>query len=781
LVKKIFSLKLIVSLVILSLTFGVIFTPLEGKKYSYEWVPLIQGNKIRLALIEPEPDRFIFSFPCKLSRDKQNWVIDSQNGSGALQIQINSNEVLLLLENSETLELNTFSFARAPSGECSEVLFFDRSTRGVKYQSNDSFNSITLPEKFTFPIRSWLQYNPEVLSDNVKVLIETSPAISLVPGTSKSFFIIFWLLIGVLTLLPHLKSRQFPRLKTDNNEKISGLILICLGFVSIPKYDDGWYLLISKVLGLDNTYSNVMFPIVQPTGFWHAKLLSLLSGDEPIIFLLRIPSLISIFLIWILFKRAIYPWLKTNYPNEISIYAFWVIWLAYSIGFLITLRPDPLIALFLTILLSLILNFWNMSRDFTYFGLISIIGLSLSTHQSGVIVLAAGLPVLVINFIKDFKDRQFYWYGILWGLCLSLFVIFWSTSPKLILKSLNVYNKLDDIYPGDIGVISKPYEEWQRLFSIFRLDLSTSLQNFLILQLVIFALVATFFYMKRRYSSHTEFLILTASLSSILGLIIAPSKWAWYYGDFVTVFMILVAYVFFAIKKFNVRLVFFMLYFFTSISFVFAFSKGWQSNDFDVKIRSSDLIALINKFNGNSLILGIIFVLIFLFIFNFRDFNLKFFTSLNLILIFQLISPAFIDSLIANNGWTFVRQSTIGVFDSRMRCGLAANTFLDDKKNVSIQQAIESTNGSIIISPGFFLFSPCLEFISTENGKWEMPAFVSGSPIFDQQRLLLESKLSSPFCNEIDPLPSWLSDYCFYQVSSSLKQIEPTKSSWFQY
>jgi hypothetical protein len=265
----------------------------------------------------------------------------------------------------------------------------------------------------------------------------------------------------------------------------------------------------------------------------------------------------------------------------------------------------------------------------------------------------------------------------------------------------------------------------------------------------------------------------------MLGLIIAPSKWAWYYGDFVTVFMILVAYVFFIIKQFKVRLGFYTLYFFTVISFVFAFSKGWQSNDFDVKIRSSDLSVLINNFNANSFILGIVFVVIFSVIFRFRDFNLKFFTSLNLILIFQLISPPFIDSIIANDGWTFVRQSTIGVFDSKLRCGLAADTFLDDQKSISVQQAIESTNSSIVISPGFFLFSPCIEFVSTENGKWEMPSYVSGSPIFDQQRLMLESKLSSPFCNEIDPQPSWLSDYCFYQVSSTVKQISPTKTSWF--
>ena len=761
------------------ITIGVVFAPLEGKKYSYDWVPSIYGNEIRLPLIEPEPDKFIFLFPCNLSRDKQNWVIDSQNGSGAMQIQLNPKEVLLLLENSENLELRTFSFSRTLSSDCRELLVFDRNNRSVNYQSIDSLSSITLPRNFTFPIKSWLQYNSELPTDNVKVSIETSPTIGLLPSKYKSTFIIFWLLVGIFTLLPRLKSRIIPRLRMDSNDKISVLILICLGFISLPKYDDGWYLLISSVLSKDNTYSNVMFPIAQPTGYWHAKLLSFFLSDEPIIFLLRIPSLICLFVIWVVFKRAIYPWLNKNYPSEITLYSFWVIWIAYSVGFLVTLRPDPIIALLLTFLLALILNWCNFGRDFTYFGLISIMGLSISTHQSGVIVFTAGLPVLIFSVIQDWKDRRFYWYGILWGLCLSLFLIFWSTSPKLIVKSLRIYNGIDDIYPGEISVISKPYEEWQRLFSIFKLNLSTSLQNFLILHLVIFVLVATFFFMKRRVSSQTEFLVLTASLSSILGLVLAPSKWAWYYGDFVSVFMILVAYVFFVIKKFQERLIPFLIYILTLISFVFAFSKGWQSNDFDVKIRSSNLSSLVSIFNVNSLVIGIVIVVIFSLIFRFRDFKLKFFTSLNLILIMQLLLPPIIDSIIANNGWTFLRQTTIGVFDSELRCGLAADTYLDNQKKTSVQKSIESNNDSIVISPGFFLFSPCLDFISTKDGKWDMPSFVSGSPIFDQQRLMLESKLSSPFCNEIDPKQSWLSDYCFYRVSSNLKQINPTKFSSF--
>jgi len=777
--QKFISLKLCFSLVIISLTVGVVFAPLEGKEYSYEWIPSIQGSEIRLALIEPEPDKFIFSFPCKLSRDKQNWVLDSQNGSGALQIQLNPKEVLLLLENSENLELKTFAFNRTPTLECIELLVFDKKNRGIRYESNDSLTSITLPENFVFPIKSWLQYNSEVSTDNVKISIDTSPAIDLLPGKSKYIFIILWLSTSFLALLSHLRSMKFPKLRFDINEKISALILICLGFIGVPKYDDGWYFLISRVLSLDNTYSNVMLPIVQPTGFWHARLLSLLSGEEPIIFLLRLPSLLSLFFIWYVFKRSIYPWLNRNYPVEIPFFAFWVIWIAYSAGFLVTLRPDPLIALFLTILLALTLNWWEFNKNFIYFGLISIIGLSLSTHQSGVIVFAAGFPVLIISIVQDFKKGLFYWYGIMWGLCLSLFLIFWSSSPRLILKSLRIYNNIDEIYPGDISIISKPYEEWQRLFSIFRLNLSTSLQNFLILQLVIFTLMATIFYMKRYYTGHKEFLIITASLSSILGLVLAPSKWAWYYGDFVTVFMILVSYVFFTIKKSKEQLIFILLYSSTAISFVYAFSKGWQSNDFDVKIRSSHLSTFIINFNVNSLIIGLVLVVIFSFIFRFKDYSLKFFTSLNIVLIFQLISPTFIDSVIANKGWTFIRQSTIGIFDSKLRCGLAADTYLDNQKTISVQQSLESTDGSVVTSPGFFLFSPCLKFISNIDGKWDMPSFISGSPIFDQQRLMLESELSSPVCNEIDSRPSWLSDYCFYRVSSNIKQIGPIKSSPF--
>jgi hypothetical protein len=81
------NLKVILTLIISVLTLATIFSQLEGEEFEYIWEPSKSGNKVRLPLLEPEPDFFGLEFPCNLSRLEPNWILDSQGGS-ALQIQL---------------------------------------------------------------------------------------------------------------------------------------------------------------------------------------------------------------------------------------------------------------------------------------------------------------------------------------------------------------------------------------------------------------------------------------------------------------------------------------------------------------------------------------------------------------------------------------------------------------------------------------------------------------------------------------------------------------------
>ena len=79
----------------------------------------------------------------------------------------------------------------------------------------------------------------------------------------------------------------------------------------------------------------------------------------------------------------------------------------------------------------------------------------------------------------------------------------------------------------------------------------------------------------------------------------------------------------------------------------------------------------------------------------------------------------------------------------------------------------------MVISPGSYIFSPCLNFISITQGRWEMPQFISGPTIFDQQRLLINAKIELLGCNSLDINPEWLSDNCFYSVTSEIPEMSP--------
>lgn len=127
------NLRIILTLTVSVITLATIFSPLEGEEFEYIWEPSKTGNKVRLPLLETEPDFFSLEFPCDLARLNPNWIMDSQGGS-ALQIQLFPDKVNIVLENND-LKMKNFTIPRKPlSGiNCGEVLSFNKESRQIEY------------------------------------------------------------------------------------------------------------------------------------------------------------------------------------------------------------------------------------------------------------------------------------------------------------------------------------------------------------------------------------------------------------------------------------------------------------------------------------------------------------------------------------------------------------------------------------------------------------------------------------------------------------------------
>ena len=209
-------------------------------------------------------------------------------------------------------------------------------------------------------------------------------------------------------MLISIKNIKWKKLKICGSETASLISVLVLGVIGLPKYDDGWYLLIATALNNDNVYTNFAYPISPPNGFLHAKLLSYFTGENPVILFTRIPGMVAAFIIWVILNRFIIPWISTQTNRKIPVHIYWSSWLAFTAGFYITLRPEPLIALCLTIILSLVLLGGKVSINLLNVLIFTTMGLAISIHQSGTTVVTSGFALLLISNFQSIKNKQFW-------------------------------------------------------------------------------------------------------------------------------------------------------------------------------------------------------------------------------------------------------------------------------------------------------------------------------------------------------------------------------------
>ena len=280
-----------------------------------------------------------------------------------------------------------------------------------------------------------------------------------------------------------------------------------------------------------------------------------------------------------------------------------------------------------------------------------------------------------------------------------------------------------------------------------------------------------------RESKLGEFLIYLAIISSPLGLILAPSKWA---GHYAALFPLLILGLLLLSRINQNRLYLYIsITFFGSLSYFLPWKNGGSDTiNFDNNFVNNIFpdILLIRSYLPY-LLLSVLFILA---IFYFKNTSL----SLNYFLILAVpaillspilqIFPSAVDSLYSSSGWTLPRQVFKSLNTSSSNCG-----FFDSK--VLQSKGIDIENETFIFSNENYFYFECLNPTLPKNGVWKYPNYsVGGVPVWDQQRLANESKIEKVFCPSfVDRSFNDEIDRCIYKWTSNIPNMTLVNSESF--
>lgn len=529
------------------------------------------------------------------------------------------------------------------------------------------------------------------------------------------------------------------RIKLYKSEILAVILSCLLGLFSLPRVDDGWYLLMARMYEATGFFDNYAFAAARPTGQLYTALLSQLLTQAPLIFTLRLVAILSIVLIWIFIRRT---WLK--FEKNSTIVLAWSIWALVSSGSLMTLRPEPLVTLATTIAVSAIhLNRCSLLTRISIMYFASVMALAI--HQSGLIPLFGTIALTIYLFVskkiqvKDISTNHFFIFS------LSIASLFAYSNPLWVLRASQDFEVAANRSISNNNVPF--YMEWKRFQHLFFEGNSTALQILfgILIILSYAALIALTYKLIRHKPEVRDVYFLVFSLVAPFGLFLSPIKWSWYFPILIPMviinFVLVNRYYSILFSRNNITIVNLL---FLITSFMILYLIPWRSNEFLLDFQDSRYIAFALS-NYESILFVFFLILIFLFIKKLLLNNTKILMSFTIFffVLFQLIPPILASTETSN--WSFIKQSVNGVFAKDVRCGIlnaANNNTLIDR-----HPTLKDTNREIILMPELYIFVPCENPVELSNGIYGSPDFGFGwVPYYDQQRVAFAFLVDQKVC-----------------------------------
>ena len=391
--------------------------PADVQRTQLTWRPVRDGLDRPLALLGAYPERLSIRLGCSTAR-----ALPGETSIVRTAADPASSQGLALVKSGDQIHVDIgtkpklLSVPLPPSGPCRIV---------ARFAAPDNPGRLSLQAGPRASVRmvqrellgaeqteaSWprvvsLHADPALRNrPDAAVEIETVPTGSS-PSARQAVFLILALLavavaIGLVLHASAVNRRGQPGPRRSAVERspllalsdVSVVGVAVTALVATPTFwDDGWERAtvgtFSKLGSFSNFYTEADY--AKPLGYWWFWLTHTWSAGEHTLVVLRIAPLLLIVFSWWALRRWV---LDVVIPSQARRFAHSIAALVFALGaatFLMTLRPEPLIAFLMTLAIVAVVRFSQQPGPRPLLALAALVALALTAHQTGWMVAADG-------------------------------------------------------------------------------------------------------------------------------------------------------------------------------------------------------------------------------------------------------------------------------------------------------------------------------------------------------------------------------------------------------
>jgi hypothetical protein len=530
--------------------------PADRQRTHITWRPVRDGLDRPLALLGAYPERLSITLGCSTVR-----ALPDETSMVKTALDPTANQALALVKSGGTVRIDVgaktglLSLPVPPTGPCRVAARFaapDDPGR-LSLRVGPSGAARMVPRELLGAIQtegSWprvvgLHGSPLLLDRrDVVVNVESTPTRSS-PSTRQIILQILAVLALVVAVVCVLwgsaddKHRE-PLRRTPAVERspllawsdvfVVGIALTAL--VCTPAFwDDGWVRATiggySSLGSFSNFYTQADY--AQPVGYWWSWLTHAWSAGQHDIVFLRVAPLVLIVSSWWMLRRWV---LDVVIPRPPRRFAHWIAALVFGLGsatYLMTLRPEPLIAFLLTLALVAVVRFSQQPGLRPLVALAALSALALTAHQTGWVVALSALAVvpsaLRWSFARDRSARAASLVVVgLVGLALMVLLLGIDSDWHLVRSGIKSFNAGAPYQTSPVDLARTRFELLDDLNLV-------GLERFWPVFAV--TLAVAFLVVGRCVRNRTARMAGYSALVSYAALLLPGSPWPWHFGAIV--------------------------------------------------------------------------------------------------------------------------------------------------------------------------------------------------------------------------------------------------------
>ena len=534
----------------LACSVAALIGPAKVTRSTFAWSATDDQLDLPLILSAERPDSIDIRFPCEVARSIPSGSIfrtnvrpiDFVEGSSRVTksgVNISSDGTTVRVQSGRSKALSL------PVGtEPCEVRVEYTARDGTTRLTIGSESIETATDRRDQPIVTGIHAHPATAGSELTARIVTQPT-----GSSPSRRQIAALVTGALCALGAILLVRAPRPRTAParwirsplaapSDAVVGFVTLVSAVLIPPQFDDGWVL--ATVRGFSSTgrfstyYEREAVSLVQGT-WWDGLLYPYFSHVDNLV-LLRLPFALLAFAAWWVLRRWVIDQWSEGIGRRRARFAGAAATVVVVPATLVTMRPEPLIALLGAITLAATVRFCLRPQLAPLVvGMIASV-LAVTTHQTGYVVVTAMAPAVL--FVVPWLRREpraprafALVVAVVLAAALAVFLMGLDTDLSLLRMNVKAYSDTARYSAG-------PFDEWQRLYEL--VIVHPAARRIAVI-LPAFGLLAALAARSQDREPSAERISLWCAVSGYAGLLFTSSKLTWHYGAVMPFAVVLVS------------------------------------------------------------------------------------------------------------------------------------------------------------------------------------------------------------------------------------------------